>query len=207
MLITRFIINMITHKKYILASSSASRKRILTNCGFVFKQIAPTSDEEEIKKRINMENKPNAIAKRLSFEKAKSISIMKKYHSHYVIGCDTLIYLDKRIFDKAKTLKEAKSKIKKLSGKQHKIVSGLTVCHKGRSLWQCSETTNVKVRELSYFEIDTYLKKTGKRILKSVGCYQLESLGPQIIEEIKGDFFNVLGLPLFKLLKYVSLNK
>ena len=207
MLITRFIINMITHKKYILASSSASRKRILTNCGFVFKQIAPTCDEEEIKKRINMENKPSAIAKMLSFEKAKSISIMKKYHSHYVIGCDTLIYLDKRIFDKAKTLKEAKSKIKKLSGKQHKIVSGLTVCYKGLSLWQCSETTIVKVRELSYFEIDTYLKKTGKRILKSVGCYQLESLGPQIIEEIKGDFFNVLGLPLFKLLKYVSLNK
>ena len=56
-------------------------------------------------------------------------------------------------------------------------------------------------------EVDQYLKKTGIQVLDSVGCYQLERLGPNIIEDIKGDFFNVMGLPLFKLLKHISKNK
>ena len=48
------------------------------------------------------------------------------------------------------------------------------------------------------------MTNAGRDILNSVGCYQIELLGPNIIEDIKGDYFNVLGLPLFKLLKYVN---
>ena len=51
------------------------------------------------------------------------------------------------------------------------------------------------------------MNKTGKQILSSVGCYQIESLGPNIIERIKGDYFNVMGLPLFNLLDYLYSNK
>ena len=61
----------------------------------------------------------------------------------------------------------------------------------------------VEIRKLTTKQIEGYLKKSGKQILQSVGCYQLEALGPQIIKDIKGDFFNVMGLPLFKLLKFV----
>ena len=106
------------------------------------------------------------------------------------------------IFDKAKSFEEARSKLKQLSGKDHKIVSGLTICKNGKKIWQCSETTNVKIKKLNTTQINKYLKLSGKQVLHSVGCYQIESLGPQIIENIKGDFFNVMGLPLFKLLKY-----
>ena len=187
MLINTKDINMDTHKEFILASSSISRFKILTNCGFVFRQVNPSCNEEEIKKKLKKINKPVNIAKRLSFEKAKSLSLKRKYFNKHVIGCDTLIYLENEIFDKAKNLREARLKLKKLSGKTHNIVSGLTICHKVRP-----------------FQIDEYLRKTGKQILHSVGCYQLESLGPQIIEDIKGDYFNVLGLPLFKLLKYTQ---
>ena len=97
-----------------------------------------------------------------------------------------------------------RSKIIKLSGKTHKIVSGLTICKKGKKVWQTSETTSVKIRKLKPSQIEKYLKKTGKQILNSVGCYQIEALGPNVIENIKGDYFNVLGLPLFKLLNYIS---
>ena len=70
---------MIIHKKYILASSSKSRYKILKNCGFEFKQVKPICDEEEIKKKINRREKtPNYIVKKISYEKAKSISIKKK---------------------------------------------------------------------------------------------------------------------------------
>ena len=204
MLINTKDINMDTHKEFILASSSVSRFKILTNCGFVFRQINPSCNEEEIKKKLKKINKPVNIAKRLSFEKAKSLSLKRKYFNKHVIGCDTLIYLENEIFDKAKNLREARLKLKKLSGKTHNIVSGLTICHKGNKVWDCSSTSRVKIRKLRPFQIDEYLKKTGKQILHSVGCYQLESLGPQIIEDIKGDYFNVLGLPLFKLLKYTQ---
>ena len=199
---------MITHKPYILASSSKSRYKILKNSGFIFKQVKPLCNEEEIKKKINKKiNKPTSIAKILSFEKAKSVSGKKKYFNDYVIGCDTLIYLNNKIFDKAKNNNQAKLKIMKLSGKTHKIVSGLTICKNGNKIWQCSATTRVKIRKLTPNQISKYLEKAGEQVLDSVGCYQIESLGTNIIEGVSGDFFNVMGLPLFKLLKYVSNNK
>tara|TARA_B100000073_G_C23682203_1_gene552983 strand:+ start:688 stop:1290 length:603 start_codon:yes stop_codon:yes gene_type:complete len=193
------------NKKYILASSSRSRFKILTKCGFEFKKVKPLCDEDKIKKKINMKKtKPINVVKKLAFEKSKSVSILKKYSKSYVIGCDTIIYLDKKVFDKAKTIEEAYKKIKKLSGRKHKIVSGLVICKNGKKTWSYSETTEVKIRKLNTRQIKQYLNKTGSHILESVGCYQIESLGPSIIEEIKGDFFNVMGLPLFALLKYVS---
>ena len=196
---------MITNNKYILASSSASRKQILNKVGLSFKQVKPTCNEEWLKKIIKKKNKsPIFIAKKLSYEKARSISQNKKYSSLEVIGCDTIISLNNQMFDKAKNMKQAKTKIKKLSGKKHKIISGLTICKNGKKIWQCSSITEVKIRNLSEKQIDNYLKKTGTKILQSVGCYQIESLGPNIIEGISGDFFNVMGLPLFKLLNYVS---
>ncbi len=199
---------MFANKKYILASSSSSRFKILKNCGIDFVQIKPTCNEEEIKKKIIKKSKaPHAIAKRLSYEKAKSISIKKEHKEKQVIGCDTLISVNNLIFDKAKTINEAKKKLIKLSGRKHKIVSGITICKNGKKIWQRSVSTEVKIRNLTNKQINKYLKKTGKQILQSVGCYQIESLGPNIIEEIKGDFFNVMGLPLFELLKYCLRNK
>ena len=192
------------HKKYILASSSKSRRMVLKNCGFSFTQVKPNCDEEKIKKNIKKNKGPEYVARILSFEKSMSVSQTKKYFNHYVVGCDTVIYINKKIFDKAKSIQEARDKIKELSGKTHKIISGLTVCRRGEKIWQCSETTFVKIRHLKKEQINSYLKKTGKQILGSVGCYQIESLGPNIIENIKGDYFNVLGFPLFRFLKQIS---
>tara|TARA_A100001011_G_scaffold99627_1_gene105029 strand:- start:21830 stop:22429 length:600 start_codon:yes stop_codon:yes gene_type:complete len=194
---------MITNSNYILASSSKSRFSILKNAGISFKQVKPLCNEEKIKKKLFKEKfSPSKIAKTLSYEKAKSISKTKKYYTKNVIGCDTIIYLNKEIFNKANSLLEAKRKLKVLSGRKHKIITGLTICKEGKKVWQCSATTEVKIRNLKTKEIDGYLKKTGKQIINSVGCYQIEALGPSIIEKINGDFFNVMGLPLFKLLKY-----
>ena len=195
------------HTKFILASSSSSRYKILKDSGFNFIKISPETDEEKIKKQIRKNKKPSFIAKKLSYEKAKSVSLKKKYFNHTVIGCDTLIYIGDKIFDKAKNISEAKKKLTNLSGRKHNIVSGVTIFRQGKKIYQFSETSQVKIRKLNKNKIDNYLIKTGEQILSSVGCYQVEVLGPVIIEDIKGDFFNVMGLPLFKLLKYVSKNK
>ncbi|MDC0045252.1 Maf family nucleotide pyrophosphatase [Pelagibacteraceae bacterium] len=195
------------HTKFILASSSSSRYKILKDSGFSFIKISPEIDEEKIKKQIRKKIKPSFIAKKLSYEKAKSINLKKKYFNHTVIGCDTLIYIGDKIFDKAKNISEAKKKLTNLSGRKHNIVSGVTIFRQGKKIYQFSETSQVKIRKLNKNKINNYLTKTGEQILSSVGCYQAEALGPIIIEDIKGDFFNVMGLPLFKLLKYVSKNK
>ncbi len=194
---------MFINKNYILASSSSSRRYILKRAGFSFEQIKPMCDEEKIKKKINKKKlSASIIARKLSYEKSISVSKRKKYSNKLVIGCDTIIYLKNKVFDKARNMAEARKKLKILSGKKHRIVSALTICKNEKLIWQCSTTTVVRIRKLTDKEINTYLKKVGKEILRSVGCYQIEGLGANIIEDISGDFFNVMGLPLFKLLKY-----
>ena len=195
------------HQKFILASSSKSRYKILKNAGLNFTQKKPDCNEEDIKKTINRKTKPEIFAKKLSYEKAKSVSKLKQYTNKIVLGCDTVIYHNGQILDKVNSVEKAKKKIKSLSGKTHIIVSGLTICINGFKVWEDYEKTHVKIRKLNNKEVNTYLKKTGKQILSSVGCYQIESLGPHIIERIKGDYFNVMGLPLFNLLDYLYSNK
>jgi len=200
-------INTLMHQKFILASTSKSRYKILKNAGLNFSQKKPNCNEEKIKREISRNVKPEIFAKKLSYEKAISVSRKKKYNNKIVLGCDTIIYHNGKILDKVNSIEKAKKKIRSLSGKTHLIVSGLTICLSGSKIWENHEITRVKIRNLNNSEIDGYLKKTGTQILSSVGCYQIESLGPSIIEKIKGDYFNVMGLPLFNLLDYLYSKK
>ena len=207
MFITIIFINTLMHQKFILASSSKSRYKILKNAGLNFTQKKPNCNEEDIKQTINRNTKPEIFAKKLSYEKARSVSIKKLYANKIVLGCDTVIYHNGKILDKVNSIEKAQKKIKSLSGKTHLIVSGLTICLNGSKVWENFEKTQVKIRKLNNSEIKAYLKKTGKQILSSVGFYKIESLGPNIIESIKGDYFNVMGLPLFNLLDYLYSKK
>ena len=130
------------------------------------------------------------------------MSICNKTNS-LVVGSDTIIIFQNTLINKANNLSQAKSKLKKLSGKKHKIISAVSVCHKEKQIWSAQQESTITLRKLSTDQIDYYLKKTGKEILSSVGCYQAEKLGPQIIKSIKGDFFNVLGFPLFPFLSFL----
>ena len=113
----------------------------------------------------------------------------------------------KKIINKATSLFEAKEKIKKLSGKKHQIISGVSVCYNGRQIWSTHQKSTVSLYKINDSQVDQYLKHTGKEILSSVGCYHAEKLGPQIIEFIKGDFFNVLGFPLFPFVAFLKRHK
>ena len=188
-------------KKFLLASKSSSRYRLLKNAGLVFQTAIPNCDEDHIKvqllkSKISIKN----LAKHLAREKAMSVS---NKTNNLVVGSDTIIIFQNTLINKAKNLSQAKSKLKKLSGKKHKIISAVSVCHKEKQIWYAQQESTITLRKLSTDQIDYYLKKTGKEILSSVGCYQAEKLGPQIIKSIKGDFFNVLGFPLFPFLSFL----
>ena len=197
------VIHMLLNIKFVLASNSASRKMLLKNAGLSFFIEKPLCDEDYIKskllkKNINKKKLPKLLAK------AKALSVSKKNSKYLVVGSDTIILFNNKIINKARTIDEAKKKLQKLSGKKHQIISGASVCLNNKQIWSYQQTSTIQMNTLNQKQIDTYLKKTGKNILSSVGCYQVEKLGPQIIKSINGDFFNVLGFPLFPFLTFLS---
>ena len=203
MFITIGVLHMFLNKKFILASNSASRYKVLKNAGLRFTKTSPLCDEDYVKKQliknyINKKNLPKLLAK----EKALSVSAKKP--NELVVGSDTIIIFKNTIINKAKTLDEANKKLQKLSGNKHQIISGVSVCYKNKQVWSTQQTSTIVIKKLNSKQINDYLKLTGKDILSSVGCYQAEKLGPQIIKSIKGDFFNVLGFPLFPFLSFLS---
>ena len=194
---------MILDKKFILASNSASRKTLLKNVGLSFFTEKPLCDENHIKdqllkKNINIRKLPKLLAE------AKASSVSKINTKHLVVGSDTIILFNNKLINKAKTIEEAKKKLLKLSGKKHQIISSASVYFNNKQIWSYQQTSTIYMNTLSQNQINTYLKKTGKSILSSVGCYQVEKLGPQIIKSINGDFFNVLGFPLFPFLTFLA---
>jgi septum formation protein len=194
---------MFFNKKFILASNSKSRFFILKNNKLNFKRVSPACDEESIKKKkIKEKISPKNIS--LCLAKNKAASISKMYYNSLVIGSDTIIDLNNKIIEKARNIEEAKKKLNKLSGRKNNIYSSVAVYYKNKLVWKTTQKTTVKMRSLNKKEINEYLKKTGKRILLSVGCFQIEKEGPNIIENIKGDFFNVMGFPLFPFLLFLK---
>ncbi len=203
MFITVGVLHMILKKNFVLASNSSSRYRLLKNVGLNFKTTKPLCDEELVKLRfikskLNKKNLPKHLAKE------KALSVIKKHPNNLVVGSDTVIIFENQLINKAKNLREAKKKLIKLSGKKHQIISAVSVCYRDKEIWSSQQISTVVLKKLNNKKIDQYLEKTGKQILSSVGCYQAEKLGPQIIHSIKGDFFNVLGFPLFQFLSFLS---
>ena len=192
---------MFSNKNFVLASKSKSRSLILSNNKLNFKKIKPKINETELKEKLK-NLKPNLLSLRLAKEKAKSVSKLK--NNMLVVGSDTVISLNNKIINKAKSLNEAKKKIKNLSGKTHTIFSSAAAYYNNKLVWKTTQKTTVRIRSLKNNEINEYIKKTDKGILGSVGCFQIEKDGPNIIENIKGDFFNVMGFPLFPFLLFLK---
>ena len=194
---------MFFNKKFILASQSKSRHLLLKKNKLNFTTTPPLCDEESIKKNlVKKKTSPKKISYILAKNKAKSIS--KIYKNLLIVGSDTTIELNNKLINKAKNIKEAQKKIKRLSGKRHKIYSSAAVYYQKKQIWKFTQQTTVKIRKLNEQEIKRYLQNTDKNIFLSAGCFQIENDGPNIIENIKGDFFNVMGFPLFPFLKFLK---
>ena len=197
---------MFFNKKFILASNSNSRAFILKNNKLNFRQISPACDEELLKKQKNNKNmSPSKLS--LMLAKAKARSISKKVKGVLVVGSDTTIEFNGKIIDKVKSIEDAKKKLLKMSGKKHKIYSSAAVYYNNKLAWKKTQKSTVKIRKMSPKEITFYLSQSGKNILDSVGCYQIEKNGPNIIENISGDFFNIMGFPLFPFLSFLKEHK
>ena len=197
---------MLFNNTFILASTSQSRYSILKKCGLTFSTVKPTCNEVELKtEMLKKKTSPKKIALELARKKSQSVSSVKK--NNLILGADTTISFGGGLLNKATNLKEAKKIIKLISGAHHNIYSSASVFYDQKEIWNASLKTTVTIRDLTEKEIDIYLRCVGKSILTCVGCYKVEQLGPNIIKNIKGDFFNVMGLPLFPFLEFLKEKK
>lgn len=178
--------NVLDECDVILASASPRRKELFSYLCDNFRVI-PSKYKEVIPPEV----KPEDAAVFLSEMKCKSLS--EVYRSSFVVGCDTVVILDGMILGKPHDEKDAERILNLLSGKEHQVITGVTLCYKKlyRS-FKC--VTKVKFRELSHNEIMYYIA-SGEPMDKA-GAYGIQGLGAMLAERIEGDFFNIVGLPL-----------
>ena len=187
----------------ILASASSSRRQMLSNAGLDF-SIEPSGvDEDEVKLSLTAERaSAQDVATTLAEMKARRVSTRRP--GALVIGADSTLSCEGRLYDKPPTLAAARAQLEALSGRTHELVSYVLVAKDGARLWHTTETGRLTMRPLSPGFLDAYLARAGEAVCASVGAYQLEGLGAHLFSRIDGDYFTVLGLPLLPLLVFLA---
>ena len=181
--------------RIILASNSPRRKELLSQTGIKF-EVIPSSFEENI-----AELPASKLVEHFAYMKAKDVAESIEGDA-LVIGSDTIVYCDE-IMGKPRNREDAFCMLAKLSGKQHLVISGISIINTatGESLTE-HESTRVKIKELSNAEITAYIN-TGEPEDKA-GAYAIQGLGSLFVEGIQGDYFNIVGLPIFRLRKMLE---
>lgn len=184
-------------KKIILASSSPRRKQLLEQLGLSF-EIIPSNIEEVIEPHLNLREQAESLA----LQKAQAVA--EKVAEGIVLGADTLVALGNEIIGKPQDEQDAKRILKKLRDRQHTVVTGFVLIDKetNRTIVKSVET-KVWFRKFSSEEIDAYVAR--ENLMDKSGAYAITGIAAVFIEKIEGDFYNVVGLPLFTLAR--ELNK
>ncbi len=173
----------------ILASKSPRRKELL---GFITNDFIVVS--EEIDETVPEDMTPENAVLYLSRKKAE----LFQNSEDVVIGADTIVVLNGKILGKPADEEEAFSMLKSLSGKEHSVLTGVTlISPSGKKSFY--KETKVKFFELSDGEISNYIK-TGECMDKA-GAYGIQGFGSLLVEKIDGDYFNVVGLPVSALFR------
>ncbi|MVA37271.1 Maf family nucleotide pyrophosphatase [Agrobacterium vitis] len=184
----------------ILASTSPFRRHLLEQAGLRFTAMAPDIDEREIEGRAEHQHvSPEELSHVLAREKALAVS--RKAPDGLVIGGDQVLALGERIYHKPKDLTSARGQLLSLRGQTHVLYSALALAKQGEIIWRHVSRAEMTMRMFSKIFLDDYLDRVGESILKSVGGYQIESLGVQLFSDIVGDYFTIVGVPLLPLME------
>ena len=188
--------------KIILASKSGVRKKILEENGFNCLVKPANIDEETIKESLMNEGAtPLLISKNLAELKANKIS--KSLNGDIVIGADSVIDLEGDIISKPKNREEALQILEELNGKVHFLISSVCITKNGSMVWNHTERSELKMKNLSIEDLKTYLKKIKTETLLAYGVYQIEADGLSLFDYINGDKDSIMGLPIKQIKDYI----
>lgn len=177
--------------KLILASQSPRRRELLERMGLTEFEIRPAAGEETASPDLS----PAQLVEELSRQKAREISLTAEADD-VIIAADTVVAADGRVLGKPHSKEDARDMLRFLSGRVHTVYTGVTVRRGERALTQ-HEATDVVFRPLTEAEIDAYLA-TGEPMDKA-GAYGIQGRGCVLVEGIRGDYYNVMGLPVCRL--------
>lgn len=186
----------------VLASASAARAHILERCGVAVTIDPAVIDEAAIKSREQAGGATAGdCALRLADSKARAVA--PRHHGALVLGADQILESNGRWYDKPVSLAEARSQLEALNGEEHTLFTAAVVVRDERRLWHCLEQPSLTMRRFSARFLDAYLGTMGARVLATVGGYELEGMGAQLMAKVEGDYFSILGLPLLPLLDFL----
>lgn len=183
--------------RLILASKSAARRDMLTGAGVPFDVRAADVDEAAVKARFDPAEAAG-LAEELA--RAKALAASRAAPDAWVLGADQTLAFDGGLVSKARDLDEARARLGAMRGRVHHLHSGAALARDGQVVWSGVDTAGLWVRDFSDAFLDAYLAAEGEALLACVGSYRLEGMGAQLFARIEGDYFTVLGLPLWAVL-------
>ena len=184
-------------KRIVLASTSPRRSSLLRQIGIPFDVVAPDVDES----RYSFDADSAGTAERLALAKARSVAARPDVHGRdrLVLGADTVVLFEGRVLGKPKDADDAYAMLRNLTGRSHRVLTGFAVLDAGTNRAVTGhEWTTVSMRELTDAEIRAYVD-TGEPLDKA-GSYGAHASGAGLITRVEGCFYNVIGLPLARLL-------
>tara|TARA_B100000579_G_C22811964_1_gene845744 strand:+ start:1042 stop:1623 length:582 start_codon:yes stop_codon:yes gene_type:complete len=189
--------------KLVLASKSGVRKEILIKNGIDIIVSPSNIDEDQVKDSLLAKGAdPEIISKNLA--ELKSIKVSSKFPDQLILGADSVISLDLKLINKPNSREDALKILKRLNGKKHLLISSVCISKNSSMIWNYTDSSELKMKNLPDEEIKSYLEKIKTETLLAYGVYQIEADGLNLFEYIKGDKDSIMGLPIKQIKEYLS---
>ena len=189
--------------KIILASKSGVRKKILEENNFNCQVVPSNVDEEQVKASLLAAGaNPMLVSKNLA--ELKSIKVSSKHPDQMVLGADSVVSLNNELINKPKSREDALKILKKLNNSNHFLITSVCISINGSMIWNFTDQSELKMKNLSNDKLSAYLKKINTETLLAYGVYQIEAGGLELFETVKGDRDSIMGLPIKQIINYIK---
>ena len=182
----------------ILASASPIRNKLLATAGLKVR-VEPALVDEEAIKRIFQVDRQAAADCALALAEAKARQVAENHRHALVVGADQILVRDEIWLSKPVDLADARAQLQALRGRTHELVTAVCVVREAARIWHTVSSAKLTMRHFSDAFLDTYLGAEQAAALGPVGGYRFEERGIQLLSDIEGDYFAILGLPLLEL--------
>jgi septum formation protein len=187
----------VSGERLVLASKSAARRAVLEGAGVPFSVQVADVDEAAVKAT---HDPADAAGLAVDLARAKALAVSRRDPEAWVLGADQTLAFAGGLVSKAPSMAAARAQLAAMRGRDHQLHSGAALARNGQLVWSGVDMATMRVRDFSDAFLDAYLAAEGEGLLGCVGSYRLEGVGAQLFEAVEGDYFTVLGLPLWPVL-------
>lgn len=185
-------------ERLILASKSAARRAMLEGAGVPFAVQVADVDEDAVKA---LHDPADAGGLAIELARIKALAVSRRDPEAWVLGADQTLAFEDSLVSKARSMAEARDGLSAMRGRTHHLHSGAALARNGQVVWAGADVAAMHMRDFSDAFLDAYLQTEGEGLLGCVGAYRLEGMGSQLFAAVEGDYFTVLGLPLWPVLE------